>query len=114
MTARKTKLKDRAFAAGGMAATACAASLRGVHSLAASAPAGRAFAAIATLTELSGRVEERLVAGKKALTGGDRDGATLELAHAVVLMDKMLQAAALPPEQSEPAYLRRRRYQADI
>jgi hypothetical protein len=109
-------LEDVSFVAEGMTGTACATALRRVRSLAEAAPAGRAFAAIATLTELSQRVETSLEAGAEALEASDPDSASLELARAVVLMDRMTAEAKadINSRPAQPNYLRRRRVHFDM
>ena len=116
MAARKAMLDDVSFVAEGLTGTACAAVLRKVRSLAEVAPAGRAFAAIATLTEISRRVENALEAGDEALLSGDNDTAALELARSVVLMDRMAAAAKSerPANTANPSYLKRRRIHFDL
>lgn len=59
-------LDEEARATAEMAARASAAALRKVRSLAASSGPSRAFAAIATLTEIAVQVEDRLAAGRDA------------------------------------------------
>ena len=67
-----------AFAAEGMAGTAGSAALRQVRALADHAPAGRLFAAIATLTEMSKRAESQLEKGRLAAAIGTMDGLATE------------------------------------
>lgn len=111
MTARRGTTGEFSFAAEGLAATAASAALRRVTSLADAAPAGRMFAAIATLTEISRRSEAHLEAGHDALSRGEDDRAALSLARALVEMDKLAAEASpeLPAAQDAPDYLRRRR-----
>ena len=68
---------------------AAAAGLHKVRALADAAPMGRAFAAIASLTEVSRRIEGCLEAGDQALARGDATVASLELSRASVLMERM-------------------------
>src|SRR3954467_2559923 len=89
------------------AASAAGAALNNIRSLAESAPPGRVFDAIATLSDLSHRTEDALVASGMASRQGDRDHSCFELARAVVLMDR-LTSEAIPGEHGEPHYLRRR------
>jgi hypothetical protein len=116
MAAKQAMLEDVSFVAEGLTGTACASALRKVKSLAEAAPRGRAFAAISTLTELGRRIETALEAGNEALSAQDDDTAALELARAVVLMDRM--AAEAKSENmapaSEPSYLKRRRVHFDM
>ena len=108
------KVKDalpggHTFAAEGMTGTSASAALRRVRSLASAAPAGRAFDAIATLSDISRRIETSLAASDEALNRGDEDSASLEWARAVVLMDRLTGEAGPGGERKgEPAYLRRR------
>ena len=60
-----------------------------VRTLADSAPMGRAFAAISSLTDVSKRIEGCLEAGDQALGRGDATLAALELGRARKLMDRM-------------------------
>ena len=110
MAAKTSSMDGNFFEAGGLAGTAGASALRKVRSLAQSAPSGRAFAAIATLTEISQRIEDRLEASEEALARGDASSAELEWARAIVLMDKMANEArghhtSVP---AEPTYLQRK------
>lgn len=84
-----------AFAAEGMAATSAAAALRQVRLLADHAPAGRLFAAIATLTEISKRAEFQLAQGR--------------LAAAIGTMDTMATEATPEVMPEVPVYLKKSR-----
>lgn len=110
MAAKTSDLDENFFEAGGLAGTAGAAALRKVRSLAKVAPPGRAFAAIATLTEMSRRIEGRLEASEEALTRGDSSSAELEWARAIVLMDRMASEARGDAQANprEPTYLKRK------
>jgi hypothetical protein len=109
MTVKDAVPAGHSFAAEGMTGTAAGAVMRRVRSLAAEAPAGRAFDAIATLAEITRRIEKSLVASDEALAAGDEDSASLEWARAVVLMDRLTSEAGHDgPGKGEPAYLRRR------
>jgi hypothetical protein len=109
MTVNKPLPGGHSFAAEGMTGTAASAALRRVRSLAAAAPSGRAFDAIATLTEITRRIETSLAASDEALAVGDEDSASLEWARAVVLMDRLTSGAGTEHHrEDEPAYLRRR------
>jgi hypothetical protein len=117
MTVKRAMLDEYSFAAEGMVGTSCAAALRRTRSLAETAPAGRAFAAIATLTDLSQKIQNRMEASDEALAAGDEDSAALEIARAVVLMDRMAETATPKVEAANPtmpAYLRRRRVHFDL
>lgn len=116
MTVKRAMLDEYSFAAEGMTGTSCAAALRRVRSLAETAPAGRAFAAIATLSDFSHKIEDRLEVADEALASGDEDSAALELARAVVLMDKMAVTASPKAEAPvpTPSYLKRRRVHFDL
>jgi hypothetical protein len=116
MAARTAILEDMSFAAEGLTGSSCATALRRVRSLAEAAPTGRAFAAIATLTELSQRIETALEASAEALDASDPDSASLELARAVVLMDRMTTEAKADHRSTpaQPNYLRRRRVHFDM
>jgi hypothetical protein len=111
MTVKPGSIDTIAFAAEGMAGTAGAAALKKVRSLAKSAPTGRAFAAIATLSDLSQAAEGHLKAGKEAMDRGNAPGAKAEWTRAVKVMDQMASTArgkepALPADN--PSFLRRR------
>jgi hypothetical protein len=111
MTARREITGEYSFAAEAMAGTAAASALRRVRSLADQAPSGRMFAAIATLTDMSRRIEASLVAGRRAMASGDAATASLEFAKSIVQMDRMAAAADREADEAEtlPGYLRKRR-----
>ena len=102
----KPQTENQIAAATGSAASAA---LRRM-SLMKSAPSGRAFAAIATLTELSRRIEATLEAGAEALKSGDETGAQREWLRSASLMDEMAGTAGGDfgsQPQDRPSYLRR-------
>lgn len=110
MTVGRGSMDAICFAAEGMAGTAAASSLRRLQSLADAAPAGRLFAAITTLTDMSARATRALEQGGQAMAAGDDQAATLRLARALTHMDDLATAAtahAMPAE--EPAFLRKTR-----
>ncbi len=111
MTRRGGTVDEFSFAAEGLAGTAASGALRRVRSFADQVPSGRMFAAIATLTEMSRRIETSLEAGQEALATGEEDTATLEFARSLVQMDRL--AAASDQELETPAqlpgYLQKRR-----
>lgn len=109
MAARHDEMEEFSFAAEGMAGTAASAALRRVRSFADQAPSGRMFAAIATLTEMSHRIETSLEAGHDALTSGDQDTAALEFARSIVQMDRLAAMADREPDKAAklPGYLRK-------
>ncbi len=111
MTARHDMMEEFSFAAEGMAGTAASGALRRVRSFADQAPSGRMFAAIATLTEMSRRIENSLEAGHDALKSGGEDTAALEFAKSIVQMDRLAGTAARKPDSPAklPGYLRKRR-----
>ena len=110
MTARRPSVDGICFAAEGMAGTAGASSLRRLHSLAEAAPAGRLFAAITTLSDMSAKATRALEEGHAALAAGDDGRATLKLARALTHMDDLASVAAgHPANQEQPAYLRKSR-----
>ena len=84
MTARIDQQNALAFAAEGMAGTAGSAALRQVRALADHAPAGRLFAAISTLTEMSKRAETQLEQGRLAAAIGTMDAMATEAIPAVM------------------------------
>ena len=63
MTARHDRLSELCYAAEGLSGTASAAALRQIGSLASTAPTGRMFGAIATLTEFSADAASKLAEG---------------------------------------------------
>ena len=110
MKARPGLVNELCFAAEGMAGAAGAASLRRLSGLAASAPPGRLFGAIATLTDMSARATQTLERGHAALEAGDDGQAALRLAGALLQLDELAQAAT-PGTAAEPApaYLQKQR-----
>ena len=96
MTAHRDISNGFSFAAEGMAGTAAAAALRRVRSLADQAPSGRLFAAIATLTEMSKRIETSLETGEYTRAV---DGMNLLAAKA---------QASEPNALANPRYLKKR------
>ncbi len=111
MTGRGGTVDEFSFAAEGLAGTAASGALRRVRSFADQVPSGRMFAAIATLTELSRRIETSLEAGQEALATGEDDTATLEFARSLVQMDRLAAAAdqELETPAQLPGYLQKRR-----
>jgi hypothetical protein len=109
MTVKNPLPGGHSFAAEGMTGTSASAALRRVRALAAAAPSGRAFDAIATLSEITRRIESSLSASDEALAAGDEDAASLEWARAVVLMDRLTSGTGTEGRrEEEPSYLRRR------
>lgn len=100
MTATTGLVDEYSFATEGMAATAAGATLRRVGSLARFSPTRNAVEAIATLTEIGGRIEAALVAGDHALVDGKRDEAVSRLDEAMDLMDEMARLALGEPEEA--------------
>jgi hypothetical protein len=93
MTAKTTMVDEYSFAAEGMAGTACSVALAKVSSLARFAPTRQVLDAIATLTELGGRVEAALAASDRALANGRQNEAVNRLDQAMALMDDMARLA---------------------
>jgi hypothetical protein len=93
MTAKTAMVDEYSFAAEGMAGTACSAALAKVSSLARFAPTRQALDAIATLTEMGGRVEAALAASDRALANGRQNEAVNRLDQAMALMDDMARLA---------------------
>ena len=111
MTAKPGSAIGIVFAAEGMTGTACAAALKKVRSLASAAPSGRAFAAIATLSEFSQTAENHLKAGNDALSQGDISRAENEWTRAVAVMDQMANEARggrSPRSSTNPKFVRGR------
>ena len=110
MVGRHDEMDEFSFAAEGMTGTAAAGALRRVRSFADHPPSGRMFAAIATLTEMSRRVEGSLEAGHDASTSGDQDTAALEFARSLVQLDRLAARANHTPDAEHlPGYLRKHR-----
>lgn len=108
MTVRRESVDGFCFAAEGMAATAAAASLRRLGTLAEAAPAGRLFAAITTLSDMSATVTRALEEGHDALAAGDDHRASMKFARALTHMDDLAAAASgQPASGQEPGYLRK-------
>jgi hypothetical protein len=111
MTVKPGSANGFGFAAEGIAGTACVAALKKVRSLASAAPSGRAFAAIATLSEFSQTAENHLKAGNDALSHGDISRAENEWKRAVAVMHQMTNEARgdrSPRPLTSPKYLRGR------
>jgi hypothetical protein len=109
MTARRGSMDAICFAAEGMAGTAAASTLRRFQSLADAAPAGRLFAAITTLTEMSAKAAKSLEDGSAALGRNDDHAATVKLSRAITQMDDLASAASGTTTESSPGFLRRAR-----
>src|SRR5262245_3908232 len=93
MTAKPGSVESAVFAAESVTGAACAAALKKARSLASAAPTGRAFAAIATLSDLSQSAESFLRAGNEAHALGDGPRAGHEWARAAKVMDQMASEA---------------------
>lgn len=108
---RRTAAIDEAILTTTAATTrAAAAPLRKTRHAAADLPSTRAFASIATLSEFSERIEDRLTAGHRALACGDLAAAMPELDRAVALAGgAMIETRPEPAERPVPKYLFRRR-----
>ncbi|MFO0994275.1 MAG: hypothetical protein U1E67_20350 [Hyphomicrobiales bacterium] len=100
MTATTGMVNEYSFAAEGMAGTAASAALQRVSSLARFSPTRQAVEAIATLTEIGGRIEVALVAGDRALVDGKHDEAVRRLDDAMGLMDELARLALAEPVAS--------------
>lgn len=98
MTATQGLVDEVSFAAEGMAGTAAGSALRRVSSLARFSPTRGAVEAIATLTEIGGRIETALAAGDRALAVGKHAESVSRLDEALVLMDEMARLALAEPE----------------
>jgi hypothetical protein len=95
MTARHDRLSELCYAAEGLSGTASAAALRQIGSLASTAPTGRMFGAIATLTEFSADAASKLAEGSRLMAGGDTLAARDRLADAIDRLNH-LAAGAIP------------------
>jgi hypothetical protein len=116
MSASKAYADDFSFVAEKLTGQSCASVLRKTWNLAETAPAGKAFAAIATLSEVSKRAAQTLEISAEALAHGDDEAAELELARSYVIMNKMSAEAEkdAAPVIARPAYLKRRRVHFDF
>ena len=110
MTVRRGSMDGICFAAEGMAGTAASSSLRRLQSLADAAPAGRLFAAITTLTDMSAKATRALEEGHDAMTSGNDHAAAMKLARALTHMDDLASAATgHHAAQDAPTFLRKAR-----
>jgi hypothetical protein len=111
MTRRTAALDERISATQAVTARAASAALRKTHCLAHAAPLGRAFSSIATLSELTERIEGHLVSAHDAFSGNDESLALSELDRARALADGAIIEARPDPAEREPTpkYLIRRR-----
>jgi hypothetical protein len=109
MTVGRGTVNELCFAAEGLAATAASTSLRRLGSLVETAPAGRLFSAIATLSDLSAKAAETLEAGARAIDRGDDHAAAVRLARAISHMDDMATRSAGTAAQDTPGFLRKAR-----
>jgi len=107
MTAKHHRLSELCYAAEGLSGTTSAAALRRVGSLAGSAPTGRMFGAIATLTELSAEAAGSLAEGHRSMAGGDALAAREKLADAIKRLNR-LTASAIPDLGMEAADRRKK------
>jgi hypothetical protein len=110
--ARKTAAIDDAISTTNAVTTrAASAALRKTGSLANAAPLGRAFSSIATLCDLTERIESHLVAGHAALLDGAESGAAMEFTRASALAGGTIIEALPDLREREPAppYLIKRR-----
>lgn len=116
MAARQATLDEVSFVAEELTGTACCTALRHVRSLADTTPPGRAYSAILTLAEAANRIEDALETTAEALTAGDADSASLELARSVVLIGRMTADAKAAGQGTvaNPSYLKRRRVHFDL
>ncbi|MBM3519619.1 MAG: hypothetical protein FJX63_02435 [Alphaproteobacteria bacterium] len=106
MTAKHDRLSELCYAAEGLSGSASAAALRRVGSLASSAPVGRMFGAIATLTELSSEASQTLAEGGRLMAHGDALAARERLASAIDRLNR-LAATAIPDLDIEPTERRK-------
>jgi hypothetical protein len=111
MARRTAPIDDAVSATNAVTARAAAAALRKTHALARTAPLGRAFTSIATLCELTERVENHLVAGHAAMSEGETPMAIMEFTRASALAGGTIIEARPEPAMREPApkYLIKRR-----
>ena len=107
MTAKQPLPEGHSFAAEGITGTSAKAALLRVRSLAAAAPPGRSFDAVATIADITRRIESSLSESDEALQT-DEDSASLEWARAIAMMERLTAEATSNAERREPAYLRRR------
>ena len=110
MSVTRGSVSELCFAAEGMSGTAAASSLRKLGSLASSAPPGRLFGAIATLSDMSAKAARALEESGAALREGNDPEAAIRLARAIVQMDDMaILASGQPDAADRPAFLKKAR-----
>jgi hypothetical protein len=111
MTRKMAGIDDAVLSADAATSRAGSAALRRVRSLERTAPMGRAFSSIATLCELTERVESHLVSGHDALSAGATSVAISEFNRATALANGTIIEAQPDPAEREPApkYLIQRR-----
>lgn len=111
MAANKDMIEEFTFAAEGLAGTAASAALRRIRSLAETAPAGRLFASISTLTDMSREAGAQLESGGRALARGDSEAASVDCARALIGLDRLANTAApgVRAGNAIPSYLRKSR-----
>ncbi len=110
MSIRRGSVEELCFAAEGLSGTAAASSLRKLGKLMDSAPSGRLFGAIATLSDMSAKAGKALEEGSHAMLNGNDHKAAVKLARALIHMDDMAtEAAGTAASQAPPAFLRKAR-----
>jgi hypothetical protein len=92
-----------------MSGTAAASSLRKLGTLMHSAPSGRLFGAISTLSDMSAKATRALEDGQRAMAAGDDGKAAVKLARAIVHMDDLVTVATGEISEEAPGYLRKSR-----
>lgn len=106
MKAGRGMLGELCFAAEGLSGTAASSSLRKLGSIMETAPSGRLFGAISTLSDMSAKAARALEEGARDI-GRDNDKAAARLSEALLHMDglaEMSEDAHIPvPEQRRAA-----------
>lgn len=92
MKAGRKMLAELCFAAEGLSGTAGAASLRKLGSIMESAPAGRLFGAISTLSDMSTKAARALEEGAGEM-GRNDDSAAARIGEALLHMDGLAEVA---------------------
>ena len=92
MKAGRGMLGELCFAAEGLSGTAAASSLRKLGSIMDSAPSGRLFGAISTLSDMSAKAAKALEEGAQSI-GQNDDTAAARIGEALLHMDGLAEMA---------------------
>jgi hypothetical protein len=109
MVGYRGSVAELCYAAEGLSGTAASTSLRKLGTLMDSAPSGRLFGAISTLSDMSAKASKALEEGALSMTAGDDHKAAAKLIRGLGHMDDLASFAAGPSRAEEPGYLRKSR-----